>query len=545
MADHSTRVLRQADLDRRIAQLQAEITTLSRERNSLANVSCLPPEVLTDVFLHAHADITGHASINSASLLILWKALTHTCHQWREISLSTSQIWSVIMYTRAREQWAFAALQRVDSSGSQLLSIGVELGYPLPPDSQLGFAKQVVDRMSAVKRLCVTSLNTAEDSLIKPLLQSMPAPNLESLDLHNIPLSFVTFAGVHPHLSELRLSDCYVSWSGVILSNRFGQLSSLRLCGGGLYRRPESSEFVGMICGLERLQYLDMRDAGPLRYVGTSAVTSMHVAQAKPARLTTLVVRDDIDAFAATLMTVSVPHQTKVFIYIDRWPVDSQLSPEHRSAFETLGRERAKLDRSFHEVHLVGHASGLSWIAHVVEGPANELRSSDPWLNVEVGLQNQSRAQGLRGFFTAFRFSRTISLVLDLTDLADVPAFVWSNILQAFDLAKQLRIIGLRPEVCAALFSLSSFNDLDDRLSSAPTLDPHQLPLLTTLTVEGSRSSKLPCSDFMRWLKRRKELKNGIQHISLIRCRLKKQNFTAEQFKRDVEDCVPDVQWVK
>lgn len=406
---------------------------------------------------------------------------------------------------------------------------------------------EIIQRMSSVIRLSLSSRYAADPSALDTLLHLTPAPALESLHLSKVPLSRVGFSGHHPRLSDLSLSACNVNWPADCLSGRFTNLRSLELYGGGSYRRPESYELIQTLSSLKTLQRLHMVDAGPLRFVRVSPVTGMQKEPSSPPALETLVIRDTADALTATLMSLSIPPQARPLLSIEKWQAN-RLSPEHRSALDTLGRQRANGDRSFYKVHIVSclNTNACPWEIRVFEDTADRRADdSEPWLRIRIAPRDGSASGALHHFFETFRFGRTITLVIDFEGAVPaVPPETWSEVLQAFDLVKEIRVIGLVPELCAALFFPIQLGGPYTYMFRNMALPPHRSPLLRTATLVRN-SMQLISTDLIGWLKQRFELHNGIECLAFIECAFDFTlgDMTEEEFTTSLHQYVVDIRW--
>ena len=82
-------------------EILVQLIVLARlrvRRNALMPIYRLPPEIISLIFLSCmptkddiHSSPSRHAWIYS-----WWKAISHVCHHWRDVALSTPALWSVI-----------------------------------------------------------------------------------------------------------------------------------------------------------------------------------------------------------------------------------------------------------------------------------------------------------------------------------------------------------------------------------------------------------------------------------------------------------------
>ena len=90
--------------------IDAKIQSLRLDRNALAPVSSLPPEIFATIFffLCLRGGDSGH---NLARIY-----LSHVCHQWREIALNQSLLWSHVDFTALTLAGAAEILARAKSA---------------------------------------------------------------------------------------------------------------------------------------------------------------------------------------------------------------------------------------------------------------------------------------------------------------------------------------------------------------------------------------------------------------------------------------------
>ncbi|KDQ51401.1 hypothetical protein JAAARDRAFT_84031, partial [Jaapia argillacea MUCL 33604] len=79
------------------------IRQLCTTRNSLMPISCLPPEVLANIFVQYAAQINLRSpSISLGCSTDWWIAVTYVCRHWREVALATPRLWSSLSFQRPK-----------------------------------------------------------------------------------------------------------------------------------------------------------------------------------------------------------------------------------------------------------------------------------------------------------------------------------------------------------------------------------------------------------------------------------------------------------
>lgn len=119
---------RRAWIDKRIKTLEKEIHTLKAERNGLAPITLLPPEVLLYIFTLVRD--------TSDEIIEALPCLGQVCKIWRSTALNSAALWSVVDCSRGR--WTQEVLKRAGRTPLHLTMRNDHFGY--------------VDRESLVKQ---------------------------------------------------------------------------------------------------------------------------------------------------------------------------------------------------------------------------------------------------------------------------------------------------------------------------------------------------------------------------------------------------------
>ena len=86
----------QADIDSEIQRLNNCICSLKSRRNSLCQVSRMPPEILSEVFLVLAEQLQAQ---DRFKVDFKWITVAHVCHLWRHIALQHGRLWGKIDMT--------------------------------------------------------------------------------------------------------------------------------------------------------------------------------------------------------------------------------------------------------------------------------------------------------------------------------------------------------------------------------------------------------------------------------------------------------------
>src|SRR5260221_11939574 len=181
---------------------------LKYRRNALAPISRLPPETLAKIFsLFPFADVFEDVPYME------WIRVTHICHRWREVALSSPHLWNHINFTKLTLAGFTEILAR-----AKIL--------PLHFDAKTIYWS--ITRFNAFGRLLEAHISRIRHISICGKFQSVierlvsPAPALVFLSLADsyvssqcIPDSL--FNGTAPKLTHLELIGCSVGWKSPLL----------------------------------------------------------------------------------------------------------------------------------------------------------------------------------------------------------------------------------------------------------------------------------------------------------------------------------------
>ncbi|KAJ2965273.1 hypothetical protein NUW54_g14174 [Trametes sanguinea] len=89
-----------------IAVHEQAIIDLKGRLNNMTTVARLPPELLSEIFLHLAE--TSYSEVGSSyrpayahARFYAWISVTHVCRTWRTVALSTPRLWGYIVLTRS------------------------------------------------------------------------------------------------------------------------------------------------------------------------------------------------------------------------------------------------------------------------------------------------------------------------------------------------------------------------------------------------------------------------------------------------------------
>ena len=244
-------------LEEQIKEHEGAIIKLKRARNSLLNVSVLPPEVLGNIF---RWNITleepfGGLEEGSHNFLLV-------CHHWFEVASLTPELWA--FWGNNFEDWEERYLRSSVGTPLDLVLDGLIHMFGFVSESQQTVLKERAVR-DAIRRVHLRSdMHCLLTSIISPLLSSsggLRTDSLESLILcseDGTPLDVSFFA--HSRLSKLRhfeLSNCTVSsWDH--LTSQTTLLTTLHLFFSAASPTPSMPQLLLVLSHNPNLQRLDL-----------------------------------------------------------------------------------------------------------------------------------------------------------------------------------------------------------------------------------------------------------------------------------------------
>ena len=212
-------------LDEQIREHEAALIKLKRARNSLLNVSTLPPEVLGNIFrwnVTLEGDF-GELEEGSHNFLFV-------CHHWFEVALCTPELWS--FWGSTPQDWA----RWCRRSATAPLDLVLDANYDEDPlDAALCNVLQDRATRDTIRRVHLKAENSKLlNSVISPLTANSEEPrsnSVESFILRNEsdePVDISDFFSHYrfPKLLHLELCGCTVSpWD--LITSRTTVLTTL------------------------------------------------------------------------------------------------------------------------------------------------------------------------------------------------------------------------------------------------------------------------------------------------------------------------------
>ncbi|EPQ57323.1 hypothetical protein GLOTRDRAFT_137673 [Gloeophyllum trabeum ATCC 11539] len=251
------------ELDKKIRQRINELSQLRSQRNELAPVSKLPPEVLAHIFSICSILEPFVIQPPYGTPLHSWFKVTQVCKHWREVALNCAPLWHRIEFSAPK--WTVEMLRR---SKNAPIVVRADLTYRTP-----NFVNTVQQALGEVHRIKELDL-IAPSQMLSRLAGSLsrPAPALESLRLSSQRLSAymdtiyhvpdTLFQGRAPRLRRLELVNCEIAWTSGFLAN----LTHLHIDKATTYDpgRPTMTQFLNVLRNTPALQSLRLKHAAPL-----------------------------------------------------------------------------------------------------------------------------------------------------------------------------------------------------------------------------------------------------------------------------------------
>ncbi|KAG2012987.1 hypothetical protein CC2G_009930 [Coprinopsis cinerea AmutBmut pab1-1] len=212
-------------IDSRIAELEEEIRRLKSDRNELTEIARLPPEILSQVFIHYQQFCTSAPWWHGEVWRFDWTEVTHVSRFWRSTALGCRTLWSDID-TCLNAPWAVAMFER--SKQSPISFRFSERSASSKPE----VADIIRKVFSQLHRLKGLNIDGYDDFVCQQLEQlTSPTPILECLQLRaptTRPHTLWLGGSERPMLRKLKLEGYKLpSWTAP--SPMFPALISLKV----------------------------------------------------------------------------------------------------------------------------------------------------------------------------------------------------------------------------------------------------------------------------------------------------------------------------
>ncbi|KJA15237.1 hypothetical protein HYPSUDRAFT_48554 [Hypholoma sublateritium FD-334 SS-4] len=239
-------------IDKAIEEHLAAVQVLRYQRNCLASISQLPPEILSRIFSWAKFPLRTYSWQPHNPLA--WIKITHVSTHWRSVAMNTPMLWDDPPPENG--PWVVEMLKRSKAVG---LTVSTDLSTR---ESRKAAGLMAILRQDGARlqHLALTNMTFECWKVLKSLPVS--APRLEILSLSSrlpgrgpdnihIPKTVLNNAD---SLRQLELSGCNVHWHCFPLSN----ITHLKLRNIACTARPTWTQFIDALAKMSKLESLDI-----------------------------------------------------------------------------------------------------------------------------------------------------------------------------------------------------------------------------------------------------------------------------------------------
>ncbi|KAF9054160.1 hypothetical protein BJ165DRAFT_1399440 [Panaeolus papilionaceus] len=311
---------RRAQLDNHIADLECALQIAKAERNGLAPISKLPPEVLSQIFLIIRdADPENRPGDQSK---YLWSNLkvSHICQDWRQVAYGCAQLWSVVNFTSVD-----MALQCIKLSKQTPLRLIVpSLDFRSSKGGEgIQDLSEVIrtesHRLHSIKVPCKKSSRHIWNNRLPGLLATLTyvfMPALQTFEFwpkdepcptraHHLSPEFLT--GIAPQLQHLKLRQMHLPWTSPLFSSG---LTTLVLEAGST-STSTSIEFFNALKRMSALSILKI-DNLPEDLTNFSSAVTVQLP-----RITELEIRSSFELCTSLLGHIVIPLSANIRVIVD------------------------------------------------------------------------------------------------------------------------------------------------------------------------------------------------------------------------------------
>jgi hypothetical protein len=264
----------QQAIDAEIKSLEESIRSLKHRRNSLAPISSLPTEIISNIFSILRVPVAPSPltlpTLSEKPDNLPWFRISHVCRHWREITLNQPLFWSHLRLANFTLEGAGEMIAR-----AKMLPLHLEArarGHW--DDAQCdALKKELCMHASQICHLHISTDFFHFSNVVEGLVS--PAPILEYLSLAcegfpNVTMSTgarsgvwvpdTLFDGTTPRLSCLELRSCNISWKSPFLKG----LRCLEIHYPSAQSRPSLSDWLDALDEMPQLQTLRLHAASPI-----------------------------------------------------------------------------------------------------------------------------------------------------------------------------------------------------------------------------------------------------------------------------------------
>lgn len=411
-------------------RLDAAILLLVSQRNILAPISRLPPEILCYIFSWVQIPYRLENTL----------LITSVCRHWRHVALADPTLWSVVELNQLD-----MALDFLERSRGSKIETSLVCGLAAEDGFDLSFIVGIL--FSSLLRTGSLRLSCTQQVIDKhaSLLQSSRGPHLDKFHFRGeqglVQLPEGLFSGYHPNLLHVSLWSAVVPWDSPILSC-LRSLDLTRIHEAGQLTMTELLYILSQCPMLERLSLVK---AGPKFTLGereadvpdlnlpcltqfrmAHSSIGMHRSAAR-ILLSHLSLPEDISIELQCFSAVSIDMMTLLPSHLQRWAVKSTMKAKFSSS---------PWDSDY-EFVMSGPSVGFG-APHPEENRAS-------YLKVSISQNVREPHEVLQNFLAFLRTTSSSTFIsLDLNFegfLNDVNLVFWRNL---FQLVPKLRALTLK-----------------------------------------------------------------------------------------------------
>ena len=255
-------------------QLQSPFADPEPSSNQGASISCLPPELLSNVFCHLRDSFTSSTDISPWQIPChvepwRWSVITQVCRMWRQLALNTPTLWSqIVLSSEWHDGWWLQEM--CNRSKQSPLSIVVDSVDPF----------QFPELLEHMGRCRALSLRQIHCDTLREFLQNIDTSQLKYLLIYHSfrpqkdnPFIFDDTVLRTKTLCQLRLYSCSVNWESSCLR----RITHLWLANIQKESRLSCRNFVTFLSEIPVLEVLHLSTfIGDFAFAEDAAVLFLH-----------------------------------------------------------------------------------------------------------------------------------------------------------------------------------------------------------------------------------------------------------------------------
>ena len=276
-------------IDRDIAHLEQSTRVLKSRRNELSPISCLPVEVMCNIF-----------SLSILESPKSWTNFSQVSHHWRSLALSVPELWTKIPL--GHPCWAQEMLMR-----SKRAKLTIQSGHSLVKHETI---RSCLYKMIRVEEI---DIGMIPGLILEGIFRDLPksAPQLHTLCIRSRPpqsrFSGTTFLINEDFLYDterlqcVELIHCQISWDSRLLTGL--TRLTLEVEEGSLKANSSINQFLHALRRMPTLTDLHLTNSIPSNLEGSFPYPAINLL-----RLRALSIQSSVGALTAVLHNITFPH---------------------------------------------------------------------------------------------------------------------------------------------------------------------------------------------------------------------------------------------